>query len=1014
LTKPRAQCYTVTNYTLVIYRINWGLILMKKTHERKWKIAAGAVLTMFFFGMVSTFMFVYTSTLGMQQPVLPTQTLAAATEEVEQTMPVIAAAQWQPAFQQTEHTAVLTDFALQTAQDLVQRGFRSVVLPPLERYDTDELAQAVQILQVLGEQEMHRTLTLLPPVQGVLQQTQEGLARLIEETSFDAVMLADLGAQDPDGDQLALFAFYVQTLLEQAGLDLPVLLQAADLAQAQPAVTVSQLVENAQLLIGVQPQQAQEFAAWAQQQTDTVVTAMLDMREALPTGSAEEVLGLFGTLQEIMPNPVALLAANEVPAENGTAQMLSDFFAGTLDTNVLTRGFSLQRPVDNVRATQNITVQSPALNFVGGSNPLLPLTLNNQPVQRNQNGDFSFNQTLQAGANVFTFRHSGQSYTINVRYEVTLLQSVSPTGRLEGPGGAHVHVSAIAIDGATVTARLGGSTITLRPSATMDDGDYRGELDEAFTTFTGTFTLPDSRMQAFDAGTVVYTVSYRGMTTTRNGAFIIVTPQPAAPPPPPPPLATTTTQPPTQPPAEVVTSEPGTTTDPTATTDPDAPTTTQPPATQPPATQPPATQPPATQPPGRTLLTPAQNHGLGTARMVEITANFAETRRNATLDTRSEPRQSPLLGGTFDYVVSQAVISNQTHLLLASGKRVNANDARVIEHGFRLPNNRINASGSTANGAFTLRLDIDWRIPFNVDFVGQNYNAAHGDNGLPWGVQSFTATGLNITFFHTSAASGTNFAMDGSVFSGARWSTNPAANTATLHLTLRQAGRFFGYRASWDGNQLVFRFNRRPPATLNGAVIILDPGHGGNDPGALFAPSHPTMRFESQFNMVISNLVAQQLRAAGATVHMTRTGDVTMSLAQRVAFTRRTQADMFVSIHANASTNSNAHGTETFYYRAHSEPLARAIHGRLVRTWRDQIYTRANFSNYAALRTRIDRRHRYFPFLVTRVEEMPAVLVEIGFVTHLQEGRAMQNPTHQQQLARAITDGIADYLRAVQ
>ncbi|MCL2446017.1 MAG: N-acetylmuramoyl-L-alanine amidase [Oscillospiraceae bacterium] len=977
---------------------------MQRARERKWKITASAVLTMFFLSMVGTFVFVYSSTLTMQQPVLSADP-PAVTEEVQQTVPVISAAQWQSTLQQAEHTAVMTDFALQTAQELVERGFRSVVLPPLEQYNANELAQAVQILQTLGEQGVHRTLTLLPPVQDALEQTQASLARLIDESTFDAIMLADIAQQDPDGSYLTRFAGYVQTLLEQAELDLPVLLQAADFAQANTIADMAHELDNAQLLVGVQPEQTQDFSTWAQQQADTMITAMVDVREALPTGSGEEVLGLLSALQNIMPRPVALLAANEVPEEGGTAQMLSDFFAGNLDMDVFTRGFSLQRPVDNVRATQNITVRTPVLNFVGGSNPLLPLTLNNQAVQRNQNGDFSFNQTLQAGENVFTFRHAGQSYVINVRYEVTLLQSVSPTGRLEGPGGAHVMVTAVAMDGATVTARLGGSTITLRPGATMDDGDYRGELDENFTTFVGTFTLPDSRMQAFDAGTVVYTVSYRGLTTTRNGAFIVVTPQPVTQPPtPPPPLTTTTTEPPTQPPT---TTDPDVTTDPYATTDPDDPT--QPP-TQSPTTQPPTTQPPVQGP----LRTPAQNHGLGTARMVEITAGFAETRRNATLDTRSEPGQSPLLSGTFDYVVGQAVINNQTHLLLGSGKRVNANDARIIEQGFRLPANRINASGSTSGGAFTLRLGIDWRIPFNVDFVGQNYSSAHGDNGLPWGVQNFTATGLNITFFHTSAASGTNFGLDGSVFSAARWSTNAANNTATLHLTFRQPGRFFGYRAFWEGNQLVFRFNRRPPATLSGAVIILDPGHGGNDPGALFAPSHPNMRRESQFNLVVSNLVAQQLRAAGATVHMTRTGDTAMTLVQRVAFTRRTQADMFVSIHGNASTSSAALGTETFYYRANSEPLARAIHNRLVRTWREQIYVRANFSNYANLRTRVDRRHRYFPFMVTRVEEMPAVLVEIGFVSHLDEGRAMQNPTHQRALAQAITNGIADYLRAVQ
>jgi len=86
----------------------------------------------------------------------------------------------------------------------------------------------------------------------------------------------------------------------------------------------------------------------------------------------------------------------------------------------------------------------------------------------------------------------------------------------------------------------------------------------------------------------------------------------------------------------------------------------------------------------------------------------------------------------------------------------------------------------------------------------------------------------------------------------------------------------------------------------------------------------------------------------------------------------------------------------------------------LVAAYRDRIYTRANFNNYVDMRGRIDRGVRFFPFAVTRMEEAPAVLVEVGFVSNLTEGRVLQTSAHQVVLAQAIVDGIADYLRNVQ
>ena len=932
------------------------------------------------------------------QPVEQPTTITAV--EQEQTVPVVAAADWAPQERQVEqNAAVMTQFSAQEAEVLLERGFRSVVLPAVEYYDAEELMQAREILETLGEEGVFRTLTLTPVDNEEMPRLREVLAQFISDATFDAVLFTDSSEVDGTGRQMVSFTNFILDFLGQAELSLPIFFELDHFngdAYRQAVQALAGELDYAELLVGLSYTEVDGFSDWALQAMEYVgITALLNLENCIPNGNMEETMRFLTALQGLEDFPLALRAADFVPEDNKAAELLSRFFsAGDLNIENFARNFALQRPVSQARAEQTITAQSPNVNFTGGSNPLFALMLNGEEVERDESGDFSFDQTLEPGRNTFAFEHRDQSYVVNVVHEVTLIQSVSPTGRMESTGGVEFMVSTVALRGSIVRASLAGDTITLQPGAAAgEDEEEREQADADFVTYVGTFRLPNSRREAFDVGTVRYTVSYRGLSATRNGALVVVLPE--APPP--------TEAPPTTTEQTTVSNTTGTGTtggNTTAATTGNATTT---------------TQTATARPPGRAMLTPATNHGLGTARMAEITADHANARSNAVMDNRSNPTLSPLLRGTFDYIIGQTTIQGNVHYLLASGKRINGSDLRVIENGFRLPLNRLHSSGRTENSMLTMRFDLDWRVPFNIDFIGQNYSSQFAEPGYAWGVRDFHATGLEITFYHTQSFSGSVDFAAFPLISNATWSQNAANNTVTLRLMFRNAGRFFGWQAVYEGNQLVIRLGRRPPATLSGAVIVLDPGHGGRDPGALFAPSHPTIRTEAQMVMLIANQVRDRLVAQGATVHMTRTGDTFVSLQDRAAFARRHNPDVFVSIHGDASPNAAPMGVTSFYFRPFSQPLAASLQNRLVRAWREQIYTPANgFANYRELHGRVDRGVRFFPYAVTRIEEAPAVLIEVGFVTNLTEGRALQNTQHQNAIAQAIANGIADYLRNAQ
>lgn len=184
--------------------------------------------------------------------------------------------------------------------------------------------------------------------------------------------------------------------------------------------------------------------------------------------------------------------------------------------------------------------------------------------------------------------------------------------------------------------------------------------------------------------------------------------------------------------------------------------------------------------------------------------------------------------------------------------------------------------------------------------------------------------------------------------------------------------------------------NNLPNASNGRIVVVLDPGHGGRDPGAVGIGGL------SEIDIVdpVSNRVAALLRDSGVEAVLTRTSNYELDLDPRVDLANRVRANLFVSIHANAISMSrpDVNGIETYYFQS-GNYLAETIHESLLD---------ATGSN--------DRGVRTARFYVLRYTDMPAVLLELGFVTGDQDAPRLRDPDYQETLARGITRGILEYI----
>ena len=212
-----------------------------------------------------------------------------------------------------------------------------------------------------------------------------------------------------------------------------------------------------------------------------------------------------------------------------------------------------------------------------------------------------------------------------------------------------------------------------------------------------------------------------------------------------------------------------------------------------------------------------------------------------------------------------------------------------------------------------------------------------------------------------------------------------------------------------------------------GSLVVLDPGHGGDDQGA----KGPSGELEKDVTLAVARATAARLQASGITVRLTRDGDDAVPLVDRTALANRLQAAVFLSIHANASPARGARGAETYYMSVDaSDPQAAQAAARenasappdAVQLILWDLAHVANLNNSARLARTVqerldalqgikDRGIRQAPFVVLTGATMPAALVEVGFLSNPEDASRLLSPDSQGRIAGALADAVVEYLR---
>ena len=218
----------------------------------------------------------------------------------------------------------------------------------------------------------------------------------------------------------------------------------------------------------------------------------------------------------------------------------------------------------------------------------------------------------------------------------------------------------------------------------------------------------------------------------------------------------------------------------------------------------------------------------------------------------------------------------------------------------------------------------------------------------------------------------------------------------TLCLTMYlDSPRIWGYKAEFDeAGSFVFSIYKPPELSFKGFKVALDPGHGGDEFGAI----GPTRLAEKEINLTLALQLKTLLEKKGAEVLLTRTEDVTLGLYDRMEMAAEWKADIFVSIHHNALPDGvnpfSRKGLGVYYYHPHSADLGREIHRELLEStglFNDGFY----YGNLA----------------VPRTTYLPTVLIEGAYIMLPEEEMKLRNTDFQKKIVRGIFEGIKSFVK---
>jgi N-acetylmuramoyl-L-alanine amidase len=213
--------------------------------------------------------------------------------------------------------------------------------------------------------------------------------------------------------------------------------------------------------------------------------------------------------------------------------------------------------------------------------------------------------------------------------------------------------------------------------------------------------------------------------------------------------------------------------------------------------------------------------------------------------------------------------------------------------------------------------------------------------------------------------------------------------------------------------------------------IVIDPGHGGHDPGAK-APGQTEADLVLDVALKLEKLLAQ---VPGVEVVLTRRTDEFISLQERTAIANRENADLFLSIHANAHRNREISGVETYFLNFATNSSAEAVAARENAASGQAMSEAPNLIRAIALNNKLDESKDFAaivqrsmvsklktsnrtvkdlgvkqaPFVVLIGATMPSVLAEVSFLTNTQDGKLLKTAAYRQRIAEALFDAVRNY-----
>ncbi|BAZ32852.1 cell wall hydrolase/autolysin [Cylindrospermum sp. NIES-4074] len=371
------------------------------------------------------------------------------------------------------------------------------------------------------------------------------------------------------------------------------------------------------------------------------------------------------------------------------------------------------------------------------------------------------------------------------------------------------------------------------------------------------------------------------------------------------------------------------------------------------------------------ILSPAQ------LTVAEVTSDSGVARTGPSTDNS---RLTPLPKATRATVTGQ----EGEWLRLDYGAWINSQETRILP-GALPPRTIIRSVGSRQlPGATEIVFPLQVPVPVSVQ---------QGD-------RTFT-----LTLYNTTAQTDIIRLDDNPLISRLDWQQLPPVGGGqggvqyTFNLKKLQQ---WGYKLRYEGTTLVLTL-RHPPTMgykrrqpLTGIKILLDPGHGGKEPGA----AGPTGYLEKDVNLTVSKLLRDELVKQGATVVMTREDDKDVSLVERQAIINKEASAIALSIHHNSLPDDGdaerIKGFATFWYNPQAHNLAIFLHNYVVKDLGRPSY--GVFWDNLAL---------------TRPTVAPSVLLELGFMSNPNEFEQVMNPQEQQKMAKTLARGITEWFRSV-